>query len=71
RKSATYKDLLAFLDDPQPNVVSKTFYALGQRGDRRAVKEIIKRVETSDDWDNQWYAYKALRTLGWTQKTSK
>jgi len=71
RKSATYKDLLAFLDDPQPNVVSKAFHALGQRGDRRALKEIIERIETSDDWDNQWYAYKALRTLGWKQKRSR
>jgi HEAT repeat protein len=71
RKLETYQDLLGFLNDPQPNVVSKAFHALGQRGDRRAVREIIKRIEISDDWDNQWYAYKALRALGWTQKTSK
>jgi hypothetical protein len=71
RKPETYQDLLGFLNDQQPNVVSKAFHALGQRGDRRAVREIIKRIEISDDWDNQWYAYKALRTLGWKQKTSK
>jgi HEAT repeat protein len=47
------------------------FYALGQRGDRRAVNEIIKRVETSDDWYNQWYAYNALRSLGWKQTRSR
>jgi hypothetical protein len=34
RKSETYIDLLAFLDDPHPNVVCMAFYALGQRGDR-------------------------------------
>jgi len=70
-QSETFKDLLSFLDDPHPNVVSMAFYALGQRGDRRAVNEIIKRVETSDDWYNQWYAYKALRRLGWKQAKSR
>jgi HEAT repeat protein len=58
---------LTFLDDPCPNVVSMAFYALGQRGDKRAIKEIIKKIQMSDDWYNQWYAYKALRNLGWKQ----
>jgi hypothetical protein len=71
RKDETYRDLLAFLDDPHPNVVSITFYALGQRGDRRAIREITKRVEASNDWYNQWYAYKALKALGWKQSRSK
>ncbi|UCH00937.1 MAG: HEAT repeat domain-containing protein, partial [Deltaproteobacteria bacterium] len=71
RQSETFEDLLSFLDDPHPNVVSMAFYALGQRGERRAVKEIIKRVEISDNWYNQWYAYKALRNLGWKQTRSK
>jgi hypothetical protein len=63
----TYRDLLTFLDDPHPNVVSMAFYALGQRGERQAVKEILKRIETSDHWYNQWYAYRALKRLGWRQ----
>jgi Ca2+/Na+ antiporter len=67
RLPETYKDLSAFLDDPNSNVVSMAFYALGQRGDRGAIKEIIKRIETSDHWYCQWYAYKALRNLGWKQ----
>jgi len=67
----TYKDLLAFLDDPHPNVVCMAFYALAKRGDRRVLKEIIKRVKTSNDWYNQWYAYKALRALGWKQTRSR
>ena len=71
KQSETYKDLLAFLDDPHPNVVCMAFYALGRRGDKRAVRGIMKRIETSDDWYNQWYAYKALRALGWRQKRSK
>jgi hypothetical protein len=71
RQSDTYKDLLAFLDDPHPNVVSMAYYALGRRGDRRAVSEILSRIKTSDDWYSQWYGYKALRALGWKQTRSK
>jgi hypothetical protein len=71
RRPETYKDLLAFLDDPHPNVVSMAFYGLGQRGNWRAVSEILNRIKTSDHWYNQWYAYKALRTLGWKQKKSQ
>ena len=71
RQSDTYKDLLAFLDDPQPNVVSMAFFALGQRGDRRAVGAILSRIQTSDNWYSQWYGYKALRALGWKQTRSR
>jgi HEAT repeats len=71
RRTSTYRDLLSFLDDPNPGVVSMAFYALGQRRDSRAVPEILKRVETSRDWYNQWYAYRALRNLGWKQSRSK
>jgi hypothetical protein len=68
RRPETYRDLLAFLDDTHPNVVSMAFYGLGQRGDRRGVSEILTRIQTSDHWYNQWYAYKALRALGWKQR---
>lgn len=71
RRTSTYRDLLTFLDDPNPGVVSMAFYALGQRKDSRAVPEILKRIETSSDWYNQWYAYRALRNLGWKQSRSK
>ena len=71
RRTGTYRDLLTFLDDPNSGVVSMAFYALGQRKDSRAVPEILKRIETSDDWYNQWYAYRALRNLGWKQSRSK
>jgi hypothetical protein len=70
RRPETYKDLLTFLDDPHPNVVSMAFYGLGQRGDTRAVSEILTRIKTSVHWYNQWYAYKALRALGWKQRKS-
>jgi hypothetical protein len=68
QKHRTYEDLLTLLDDPHPNVVSMAFYALGQRGNKRAVSEIINRIEVSNDWYNQWYAYRALRNLGWKQE---
>ena len=70
RRPETYRDLLAFLDDPHPNVVSMAFYGLGQRGDRRAISEILTRIKKSDHWYNQWYGYKALRALGWKQRKS-
>ncbi len=67
RKPNTYKNILALLDDPHPNVVSMAFQALGQRKDRGAMEEIMERLKRSKDWYNQWYAYKALRSLGWKQ----
>jgi len=67
RKPETYNRLLGFLDDPCPNVVCMVFRSLGQRQDRTAVKEIVHRIKTSDHWYEQWYAYKALRALGWKQ----
>ena len=67
RRPETYEDLVAFLDDAHPNVVGMAFYALGQRGNPRAIKGIIERIKTSKHWYNQWHAYRALRTLGWKQ----
>jgi hypothetical protein len=71
RRTSTNTDLLGFLDDSNAGVVSMAFYSLGQRKDARAIPEILKRIETSDDWYNQWYAYRALRNLGWKQSKSK
>jgi len=71
RKPESYRDLLTFLDDPHPNVASMAYYALENRKNKRAVTEIIKRIKTIDHWYVQWYAYKALRALGWKQTRSK
>jgi len=71
RRTSTFRDLFGFLDDPHTAVVSMAFYSLGQRKDSRAVPEILKRMETSDEWYNQNYAYKALRNLGWKQERSR
>jgi hypothetical protein len=70
RTPETYGVLLAMLDDPHPNVRCKVIEALGKRGTKDVVDEIIKRIETSDHWYFQWYAYRALRSLGWKQKKS-
>jgi len=67
RKPETYEDLLGLLDDPHPNVVSMAFYALGRRGNTRAISIILDNIDTSDHWYSQWYAYRALRRLGWKQ----
>ena len=71
RSHETYRDLSGLLDDPSPCVVSMAFMALGERGDRKAVPEILKRIEISDHWYPQWYAYKALKVLGWKQSRSR
>ena len=70
RKPATRKDLLALLDDASPNVISMAYFALGRRGDQDVQSEILKRIQSSRSWYNQWYAYRALRSLGWMQAKS-
>ncbi|MCP4755483.1 MAG: HEAT repeat domain-containing protein [Proteobacteria bacterium] len=71
RRPETYAELVSFLDDVHPNVARQAFYGLGKRGDERTVGEIINRINLSDDWYTQWYAYKALRSLEWKQTLSK
>jgi hypothetical protein len=67
RSPETYRDLLGFLNDTHPNVVSMALYGLGERGNKEAIGAIMQVIKTSDDWYNQWYAYRALRALGWRQ----
>ena len=67
RNPETYRDLLSFLNDTHPNVFSMALNALGKRGNKDAIGRIMQVMETSDDWYHQWYAYKALRALGWRQ----
>jgi Ca2+/Na+ antiporter len=67
RKPETYGDLLSFLSDSHPNVSSMALYALGKRGNKHAIGRIMQVIEASDDWYHQWYAYRALRALGWRQ----
>jgi hypothetical protein len=71
RRPETYPLLLIMLNDSSPNVVSMALYGLGQRGDPRAIDEILSWMGTSDHWYPQWYAYRALRALGWKQSRSR
>ncbi|MBN1627529.1 MAG: HEAT repeat domain-containing protein, partial [Deltaproteobacteria bacterium] len=70
KKSETYSDLIALLNDSHPNVVCQALEALGQRRDKKAVEAIKQKIKESDHWHVQAYAYYAMRDLGWKQKKS-
>jgi hypothetical protein len=59
---------LALLEDPQINVAYNAFWSLGFRRDSRGVPEILRRINEDPRWYVQWYAYRALRRLGWRQR---
>jgi len=71
RSPRTYDDLKTFLADPNANVRSMAFDALGQRKNPAAIRTILERIDTSNDWYSQLYAYRALRSLGWKQTKSQ
>lgn len=56
---------LALLDDPQINVAYNAYASLGSRGDPRGVAEILRRMPDEPRWYVRFYAYRALRRLGW------
>ena len=43
----------------------------GRWQETSAVDDLIKKIEESDKWYDQWCAYKALRALGWKQTGSR
>ena len=64
-------DLLwPMIADPHPNVVCSAYSSIGRVGGRGDAEKIIQGISASDHWYVQWYAYRALRQLGWTQKPS-
>ena len=67
RSAKTYEDLLVLLKDSSPMVAASALSALTQRREKKAISEILTCIRTSNHWYVQWYAYKALKTLGWTQ----
>ena len=71
RGPGAYPRLLALTRDPHPNVICQAYYALGQRGDRRAIATIREQMAQSDHWYTQYYGYNAIRKLGWTQTRSR
>jgi len=62
--------LVDLLDDPAPNVVCQALYALAKSGNRIHTGPIMDKIRTSDHWYIHWYAYTALKALGWKQKRS-
>jgi hypothetical protein len=70
RRSGTYDDLVKFLNDKNTNVQCMAFFSLGLRRNSNAIKPILAKLKTSDNWYSQMYAYNALRSLGWKQTKS-
>ena len=70
RSTATLKELYRLLDDPHPNVVCQSLAALGQRNAKEAIAPILAKLTSTDHWYIQYYAYRALRRLGWNQGQS-
>jgi hypothetical protein len=67
RTRDTHKALYQLLEDSQFNVVCMALDSLGQRGNRADIPALLNKIETSRNWYEQWYAYRALRRLGWRQ----
>ncbi len=70
RTQDTHGILLKLLDDDHFNVICMALSSLGHRKIRSDILPILNRIKTSRNWYIQWYGYKALRSLGWTQKKS-
>ena len=70
RVTETYTQLLPLIRDPHPNVICQAFFALGEMGRRAAIGPVKQRLVELDHWYAQWYAYRAIRKLGWHQNPS-
>jgi len=70
QRPETLRDLLESMNDDNLNVRTMALYSLGLRRDPQAIRPILKKIKTSENWYDQMYAYKALRSLGWKQKRS-
>lgn len=71
RSPETFSDLKDLMDDKRTNTACMAFRSLGERGDVSVIPEIRKRLVSSNHWYVQWYAYNALRRLGWVQTELK
>jgi hypothetical protein len=67
RNKNTINILHGYLIDPNPNVACMALYSLGKLNQHDSVDKIIELIKSSSHWYVQWYAYKALRRMGWTQ----
>lgn len=67
RKPAAAAVIDRLLDDRDLNVRTQALEALARQGRRSAVAEIRRRLESESAWYVQFYAYRAMRDLGWRQ----
>ena len=68
RSQKSFLDLIGLLEDNNTNVRSMAFHSLAARNNRQAILPILEKIKISQDWYDQLYAYRALRSLGWKQK---
>jgi hypothetical protein len=68
RKPNSRNILLKLLEDNHFNVVCMALYSMGKQGRKTDIPIILEKIQSSNNWYVQWYAYKALRNLGWHQK---
>lgn len=68
RRADTRPLLHGMLADPHPNVVCQALYGLGRRKGAAAVDAALQKLAATDHWYVQWYAYTALKALGWRQQ---
>jgi len=71
RNHQAFESILILLNDPQPNVVCMALEALAGQREKNTIDLLIQKINTTDHWYIQWYAYNALRKLGWNQSESK
>ncbi len=59
--------LTRLLADPQLSVRTAAVESLGRQGGPQAREALLLLLERSRTWYDQFYAYRTLRSLGWTQ----
>ena len=58
------------LVDPNPNVRCMALQTVGRWGDPDDIPLLLETIQLSNHWYVQYYAYRALKRLGWNQSTT-
>lgn len=70
-KKAKAKEILLYLTrDPCINVACQAYYSMGRSRNKEYIPFILSRIKSIQHPYLQWYAYKALKHLGWHQRNS-
>ncbi len=67
KSDKTRKELLELTQDPDFNVRYVAYHNLGYLREKQVAGKILQQLKTSECWYCQWYAYKTLKKIGWTQ----